>query len=169
MTRAVPLSLRQSMEASFSDEVNLIFVTLSHATLADPIRVVLDTKDYVYSGNTFIGFPFDIQLLSDDEQPPTAKLSFQNVDSEIGHAVRLLTSPPRLKIQLLHSDDFDLFVTPRVAIGTPDVISLGDELFLINIQVTAQDVSGDIKGWDYLQRVYPGLRVTQAALPGAFR
>ncbi len=171
MTRPLPLSLRRNIEANFSDEVNLIFLTISHGTLEEPIRVVLDNKNFIYGGNLFVGFPFDITILSDDENPPTAKLSIQNIDSDIGYAIRKLTSPPRLKIEFLHSDDFNLSVSPRVSIASPspDVITLGDHLFLINIAVTDAEVTGDIRGWDYLQRVWPGVRATQEALPGLFR
>lgn len=171
MTRPLPLSLRRNIEANFSDEVNLIFLTIDHSTLAEPIRVVLDTKNYIYNGDLYIGFPFDITILSDDENPPTARLAIQNVDSEIGAAIRRLTSPPRLRIDLLHSDDFNITVSPRIAVASPapDVITLGNHLFLVNVSVNAAEVTGDIKGWDYLQRVWPGRRAMQDTFPGLFR
>jgi hypothetical protein len=173
MPRTITTSFRRSAEANFADEVDLVFLTISHETLIEPIRVVWDTKDFVYGGNTFIGFPFDIVLLTDDDKPPTAKLTIQNVDPVIGETIRTLRSPPRLKIELLSSVDFDLTVTPRVPIISPDVsptvVYMADKLFLTNVSVDIMTVSGTIVGWDYLQRVWPGRRASQADFPGLFR
>jgi uncharacterized protein DUF1833 len=171
MPRNLLFSFRHSLESNFSDEVNLIFLTISHPNLFEPIRVVSDNRDYIYGGNTFIGFPFDITLLSDDDSPPTAKLSIQNIDSKIGETVRGLTSALRLKIELLHSNDFNTEISPAVSIASPSITVpyTADGLFLINISVDAFKVTADIKGWDYLQRTWPGKRATQASFPGLFR
>ncbi len=169
MTRNVTASFRRSVEANFADEVDLCFLTISHPTMYEPIRVVWDTKDFVYSGNTFVGFPFDLQILSDDETPPTARLSIQNVDPRIGDTIRSLTTPPRLKIELMSSADFNLTVDPRVQLVTPTVIYSADKLFLTNVTVDAMFVSGTIQGWNYLQRVWPGQRAMQSSFPGLFR
>ena len=113
MTRNITSAFRELTESSFRDEVDLCFLTITHDDLAEPIRVVWDTKDFVYGGETFIGFPFDLEILSDDEKPPQAKLTIQNIDPRIGDSIRELSSPPRLKIELLSSADFDLTVDPR--------------------------------------------------------
>lgn len=171
MTRSVTTSFRRSAEASFADEVDLVFLTISHPTLGEPIRVVWDTEDFVYGGATFTGYPFDIELLTDEEKPPTAKLQIQNVDPRIGDTIRTLTTPPRLKIELLSSADFNLTVNPRMEIlsPAPNVVYSADQLFLVNVSVDVMMVSGDIVGWDYIQRVWPGKRATQGYFPGLFR
>lgn len=106
MPRNIPVSFRSVAESNYSEEVDLCFVTISHQELAEPIRVVWDTKDYILNGNRYIGFPFDITLLSDDDNPPKAQLTIQNVDRVIGEAIRSMRSPPRLRIDLLSSSDF---------------------------------------------------------------
>ena len=172
MPRSVSLSYRKAIESPFNDEANLAFLTITHPTLSVPIRVNWDTKDYVYNGNTFIGFPFELSILTDDESPPTARLAIQNIDPRISDALRGLGSPLRIKIELLHTDDFDLSVTPRVAIvgsPPPNVAYSADKLFLINIKSDILTLSADITGWNYLQRVWPGVRATQERFPGLFR
>jgi hypothetical protein len=169
MTRNVTASFRRAAEASFNDEVDLVFLTISHPTLGTPIRVVWDTVDFIFGGNTFLGFPFDIELLSDDEQPPTARLQIQNVSPRIGDTVRALMTPPSLKIELLSSADFNLTVTPRTPIGSPTVIYSADKLFLINVSVDIMMITGQIVGWDFQQRVWPAERATKANFPGLFR
>ncbi len=170
MPRNVTVSVRKELEAQFSPEANLIFLTISHNLLdTTPIRVVNDTKDFIYGGNNWTGFPFDIQIYSDDEQPPKAQLAIQNVDSQIGETIRTLTTPPRLKLELLSTLDFDLTVVPRTEIGTATVVYYFDKAFLTNVKVDFLQVTGDIVGWDYLQRVWPGVRATQDKFPGLFR
>lgn len=169
MPRNITASFRRSAEANFADEVDLVFLTISHSTLGTPIRVVWDTVDYIYGGNTFIGFPFDISILSDDEQPPTAQLQIQNVDPRIGDTIQGLLTPPRLKIELAQSSDFNLTVVPHTEIGSATIIYSADKLYLINVSVDILTITGQIVGWDYQQRVWPAERATQANFPGLFR
>ena len=169
MPRTISTSFRHQTQASFADDVDLIFATISHPDLSFPVRVVNDTIDYVYASLNWTGFPFEISILSDDESPPKAKISFQNVDQIIGQAVRDLISAPRLKLELLSSSDFNLDTRPRTPIGSPFVQYVADKLYLSNVTVDVLTVSSDIVGWDYLQRTWPGIRATQGRLPGLFR
>jgi Domain of unknown function (DUF1833) len=173
MPRNVTVSIRKELEAEFSGEADLVFLTIMHGSLSEPIRVVWDTKDYVYDGNTFTGFPFDIKILSDDENPPRAELQIQNIDSRIGETLRSLQLPPRLKIEFLSSLDFDTSVDPRVEWGggSPGatVVYSADHCLLVNVKVDFITVTGEIRGWDYLQRVWPGKRAIQSSFPGLFR
>lgn len=169
MPRNITASFRKAAESQWNDEVDLVFLTISHPLLLEPVRVVWDAVDFIWGGNTFIGFPFDIQILSDDEQPPRASLAFQNVDQVIGETIRGLNTPPRMQMDLLSSVDFNLAVTPRTQIGTPTVFYTASRLFLVNVRVDVLQITADIVGWNYLQRVWPGVRATQAAFPGLFR
>lgn len=170
MPRTLSVSFRRSAEANYADEVDLCFITISHPLLIDPIRCVWDSKDFVYGGNTYTGFPFDITLLSDDEQPPKATLTIQNVDPRIGDTIRQLSTAPRLKIELLSSKDFNLTADPRTANSSPEpeVVYSADRLFLTNVKIDVISVSAEIVGWDYLQRVWPGVRARQDIFPGLF-
>lgn len=106
MPRNIPVSFRQTAEASYNEDVDLCFVTITHPTLSEAIRVVWDTKDFILNGNVYVGFPFDITILSDDDQPPKAQLTIQNVDRLIGEAIQNLRSPPRIRIELASTKDF---------------------------------------------------------------
>lgn len=169
MPRVLSASMRRAIEARYSADVDLVFLTIYHPLLAEPIRCVSDSCDYVRDGLTFIGFPFDITLMSDDDKPPVASLTLQNIDRRIGLTIQNLESPPRMKLELMHSLDFNLDVLPRVAIGTPVVEYVADKLFLTGVSVNAMEINATISGWDYLQRAWPGVRATQNRLPGLFR
>ncbi len=186
MTRNITTSFRRAAESSFSDEVDLCFLTITHPSVPESINVVWDTQDYVIDGVNYTGFPFDIMILSDDENPPTARLSIQNVDPAIGETIRQLTSPPRIKIQLMWSgsmsgdiildessasilDESSATILDGGFVSATDAIYVADKLFLINVTVDIMQISGTIVGWDYLQRVWPGPRAMQAVFPGLFR
>jgi Domain of unknown function (DUF1833) len=168
VSRNIQQSFRVSAESSFADEVNLIFLRIVHPSITT-IRVVNDTKDYILAGNTYTGFPFDIEILTDDETPPTARLAIQNVDPRIGDSIRTLLTPPQLSIELYSSADFNLNADPRTPFGTPTLVYGADFLFLINVSVDVMTISAQIVGWDYLQRVWPSERATIANFPGLFR
>jgi hypothetical protein len=169
MPRTISTGFRYSTHALHSEVVNLLFLTISHDELEDVLRFVNDTRDYVRGGVTWTGFPFQIELLSDNETPPTATLEIQNVDTIIGETIHGLRSAPRLKLELLSSEDFNLDVDPRTEIGTAAVEWAGDKLYLTNVKLDALTVSGTLSGWDYMQRTWPGVRATQNRLPGLFR
>jgi hypothetical protein len=169
MPRTITSAYRIATHSSFRTEVDLCFVTITHSALASPIYVVWDTKDFIKGGITFSGFPFDLEILTDDESPPTAHLQLQNISPQIGDAIRALLTPPRLKIELCVSTDWNLTVTPRTEIGTATVVYTADQLYLVNVTVDAMMITGQIVGWDYVQRVWPAERATEVNFPGLFR
>jgi len=167
--REVSTSLRAGFEAPASADVPLIFLTIGHPNLSDDIRVVGDVRDFVRDGKLYQHAPFEIELLTDDERPPRGKLSIQNVDRQIGEAVRLIGTAPTAKIELLSSVDFDLTQDPRVALGTPVIEYEAAYLRLRNIAVDALQVTADIMSFDYSQEPWPAIRATKSRLPGLFR
>ena len=169
MPRSVPLSFREAADALYSDDVNLVFLVIRHRILAEPIRVVWDAKDFIYGGETFIGFPFDLKLLNDDDQAPRGSVEFQNVDSQIGLAIRTMVGAAEVEIIFGHSSDFNLAVDPRTEIGTADIAWHGKHLKLANVKCDPITVSADVVGGDNLQRVWPGIRATQDLLSALFR
>lgn|SRR5215207_509094 len=169
MPRTISPGYHASTHSVFSDTVDLVFLTISHETIDQPIRIVRDTKQYLRDGATWIAFWFDVELLTDEEEPPSATLSVQNVDLRIGKALRNLRTPARIRIELFSSDDFDTSVDPRVPIGSPTPEYDAPYLFLANVTVDPMEVSGQLVGWDYTQRAWPGIRATQNRLPGLFR
>ena len=169
MPRPISASLRRWLDMQESGEAILAFLTITHADLADPITVVSDGVDYVWDGVTYIGFPFRFGLLSDEEGPPRCQIEVQNVDRKIGDALRALSSPARLRLDLVAAGEFDRASDPRVALGTPPVEYSASHLFLVNVAVDAMMVTGDVVSWDYTQDTWPARRATQDRYPGLFR
>jgi hypothetical protein len=151
-----------------SGEIDLVFLTISHPELDEPIRVVCDPKNFIYGGVEYTGFMFEIELLSDSESVPRARLTVQNVDKTIGETIRTLTNPPRLRFEIVPASYFNLKVSPRVELEPPVAIYVADELYLTNVDVDAMFVTGTIESWNYSQETWPGIRATQNRCPGLF-
>lgn len=152
-----------------SQELWLVFVTISHESLSPPIRVVCDSVDYEYGGELFTGFQFEVDLLTDNPRSPETKLRVQNVDQVIGNAVKDLINPPRVKIELIAGSDFDLTVTPRIPITIPEPVWSADHLFLIDVKGDAFELEGRVVSYNYSQEPYPANRATQQRCPGLFK
>jgi len=113
-----------------SDDVSLSLLTFTHAKLDTPIRVVLNTKDIVSNGNTFIAYPFEVKYPSDNEGVPEADLRIANVDTSIGDSLNGLIDAMGVKLE-------------SVLEATPDVVdSVWDHFELINVNTNAMVVTG---------------------------
>ncbi|WP_296584217.1 hypothetical protein [Xanthobacter sp.] len=167
--RAIPSSLRRVLDLQESGEALIGFLTISHASLAASIRVASDGVDYVWLGETWIGFPFKFAILSDGEAGPRTQIEVQNVDRKIGDALRSITTPARVQIDILAASEFDETADPRTARGTPLVAYSAKHLFLTNVKVDPLVVTGDVVSWDYTQDTWPGRRATQDRCPALYR
>jgi hypothetical protein len=173
MPRTIASAYRIATHSQFRTEVDLCFLTITQSAIT-PIYLVWDTKDFKRStsGNTHIGFPFDLELLTDDETAPTARLQIQNISPQIGDAIRTILTPPQVKIELCVSTDWTISGSPPylpTISGTPAASYTGDQLNLINVQVDAMFITGQLVGWDYGQRVWPAERATEVNFPNLFR
>lgn len=171
--RSFSATFRNELEASSSEEHILVLLKISDSSGLAPARVVSDTVDYLYDDGAgeqrYVGFPFVIELLSDDGRPPRGRLTIQNVDARIGARVRLLTEAPSMILTVLASADFGAATgdpKTRSAIGTPAIEYQALHLALRNIKVDAMAVSADIVSYDYTSEPWPAIRSTPNLLPG---
>lgn len=169
MSRILPASFKTSFGGSNSLDLLVLFATVTHSSFASTIRLNSDDADYVYGGNTFLGVSLDVQLVSDDDQPPRATLGMMNVDRVVSNALLGLTTAPIIKLELLSSVDFNTN-TPRTPIGTPNVIYTADNLRMTNVQGDVLMVTADLGAiLDPASEPWPGITGTKARLPGLFR
>lgn len=169
MPRVISTDFRNNLEASANPDAVLIFATITHATLADPIRIVNDIVDYVWQGKTYTGIPFQIELLTDNDAAPSAKIRIQNVNGVIGQAVLGLKSSPRIQLDVLASSDFGAAVANvRTEIGTPTVEYSAPRLRLRNVSGDAMMVEGELWSYDVSREPFPAIRATKERLPALF-
>lgn len=173
MPRTLSVDFRNSLETVTSDEMALVFATVTHSSLLVPIRAVNDVVDYIYGGERYFGVPFEIVLLSDDDNPPTARIRIQNVDQIIGNALLDIPSSPMLTLTILALSDFGAVATvddrrTRTEVGTPTVEMTASHLRLDHVTIDAVMVEAEIKSYDVVNEPYPSVRATHDRLPGLF-
>lgn len=92
-----------SITSQDTDEVWLLLLVIEHAQILDgPLRFVNNMEDIDVNGDTYIAFPFAIDLPGEDpDQPNNARLRIDNVDRRIIEAIRGLTSPPKAHLRVV--------------------------------------------------------------------
>lgn len=156
MARTLSSVALASIHAQETGEVWLVLVTISHSTLATPIRVVANNEDITSRGNLFQAFPFDIVLPGQDaDGPPRATLRFDNVDRTAVNAIRGLTSAPDVLLEVVLASNPDL-----VEISFPG-------LSLRNVRFDALQVEGEL----FFESIFNEpvtLTMTPSRFPGLF-
>lgn len=101
MPRSLSATALASMHAPQTGEVWLVLLTISNPGMTT-IRVVNNTEDVVSRGNTYQAFPFEIELPGEDpDSPSSARLRIDNVDKRIVEAVRSISTPPEVTIEVI--------------------------------------------------------------------
>lgn len=157
MSRNLSTSAINAMNAAQTGDVFLTLLTLDHASLDTPIRVVNNNEDITSNGNTFIAYPFEI-IWADDRQdaPPVSKLSIDNVDRILVEAIRSITSAASVSVQIVRDAD-------------PDTIEAEiDNLFLKNITGNAYVIEGDLISGQFATEGFPAHRFAPHNFPGIF-
>lgn len=182
--RAISTAYRNAIEASSSDEVTLVFLTVTHDDLATPVRLVSEDENsvshhggeiinYNKGGNLFLGCPFALELLTDDERPPRGRITMADPERRIGLYLLPLVDSPRIKIELVALSDYVEGVydsnNARSPSGTPTVQYTADHLFLRNVSGDALVIEAEIASYDMVGEPWPSTRATQDLLPGLFR
>jgi hypothetical protein len=180
--RPLPLDVRRDLTSPSNGEVYLIACTIEHADLTT-LRVISEgvngvshwnglPVNYTFDGATYLGCPFEISLLTDNESPPRAKFAIFDADRAVGRYFIGLTQSPRLKIEILRASDFgaiDDTTNARTATGSPRRIYRASNLRLTSITGDPVSVSGEIKTYDPRSEPWPKQRAHQTLLPGIYR
>lgn len=181
--RTITTGFRNSVENQANTELMLIFALVQGA--GEPIRIVTEDQNgcsvangkivnYNWNGALWLGCPFILTFLSDDDKPPTAKFSIQNVDRRIGQWIKALPiQSPQISFFLLkYSEwvagvyDSNNALSPS---GTPTVEETAAYLFLRNVSVGDDLVTADVGTFDIANEPCPYIRTTQDRCPGLAR
>lgn len=91
--------------AQQTDEVFLVLLTMTHPSLAVPIRVVNNNEDVVSRGNNYIALGFEVSLPGEEPDRPTlARLKIDNVDRTVIVALRQILTPPIVTLEVVLAD-----------------------------------------------------------------
>lgn len=173
MPRTLLQSQRNDLESLNPENVLICFMEITHESLPEPIRVCSDVVDYVYEGNTFIGFPFEFEILNDTDNLPQGKINIQNVDRRIGESILPLRSSVQVRLILMMDDDWGAAAVVsgrkvRSPTGTPSVILEVSGLLLRDVVGDDLLISATLADWDYTSEPWPRSRATKDTTPALF-
>lgn len=171
--KSVSLNARLSHDASFSDEIEVGLIKISHASLDAPVRLSTDpTKVVAYDPlaygtySTWLtedGSPFLFALMSlnhpddFDDRPQEASLTFSNVDNDIAKMLRGFNDQAVIDMAI-------------VLAGSPDhVESQVRGLKLVGASGDAESVTLTISREPITSEPWPSGRMTRQRFPGLFR
>ncbi len=157
MSRSVSAVFKQAVNAQETNQVFLLLITISHPNLAVPIRCVVNDEDITSRGNIFQAYPVDVELPDDvEDAPPQARLTIDNISTEITRAVRAIRSKPTVLLEIVLSEDLD---TVEIEFPSFD---------LVDISYDSMTVTGSLQVDDFTREPYPSISFTPGYFPGLF-
>lgn len=102
MARQVSLATLQDLLAQEATQTFIQLLEVSHPDLAQPLYFTDDAQDFTRSSITYLAMPFSINLPNDDEDAvPSVKLRITVVDQVIIQAIRSISTPPTIKLEVV--------------------------------------------------------------------
>ncbi len=134
----------------------LSLLTISHPDLPEVLRFVNNTENVTVGGDLYIAYPFKVKLpKARDRTVPSASLEIDNVSRDIGQAIRQISSPPTITIEVVRLDDVEV-----TEVTYPP-------FQLRNVKYDALTVSGELTVDDMMREPYPQRSFSPAEYPGA--
>jgi hypothetical protein len=108
-------------------------------------------------GLNYIFLPLEITLPSEEDgQPPRSTIILHDVTRNLTPIIRGLTSPPKVKLELVLS-------------SSPDTVEASfSGLYITNFSYNATSVTAELSMIDYDREPFPSGRFTPSLFPGLF-
>lgn len=134
------------------DDALIVLLTIAHADITT-IRVTNNTEDVVSRGNTFLRYPFMLELLSNSEGVPTGRLRIANIARTIWRAIEGLTTSATFTFEIVLSSD------PET------VIDSYEQAELQRVIADATSIEGELTHERYAVEPWPAPRLTPHRFP----
>lgn len=150
-------SFIEAVVSQNTDEVFLFLLTLSHANLSGPIRVVNNTENITSNGNVYTAFPFNLVLPQDDgESLPQVVINLNNVTLEFIDEIRGLSGALDVKLEIILA-------------SSPNTIEMSiDGMKTYTINYDAQNIQATCQIEDVLNLSFPSELYLPSNFPGLF-
>ena len=158
MSRDISAACLAAIYAPQTAKVFVDLLTIEHEDWASTIRLARDRVDVVSRGNTYTAFPFDAQLVAERaEELPKAEISVGFFTAEMIAAIRSISTPPTVSIEVVLAD-------------APDTV----EVSVLGLQATqcTYDRNGfvlTLEAEPLLSEPYPHGIFSPAGFPGIFK
>lgn len=162
MTRSLSLALRRQLFVPWREKDVRALLTLSHSDWVFPYRFVsgdpLEFESLVSNSLTYVTFPFDFGLMTDEDREPTSFLRIMNVDDRVGTAILNL------------SDETVLVDLKLVMRETPDTVEYEATNFeMVDIEITETSITGKLQIRGLSTEPCPGRLLSSTISPVFFR
>lgn len=102
MSRAISAEGLRELFAQESGHLMLALLTIPHATLPEPIRLVNDRAALEYEGHTYQPLPFELTLPADlEDQIPHIELRIDNIGRALVELLRSQLEPVEVVVDLV--------------------------------------------------------------------
>lgn len=152
-TNAIAASQRTSDGQGFQE-----LLTITGGGIAEPVRLVNDTRDLLSQGETFLALPFELVLPKDAaKETPRAQLRIDNVGRSITAELEALEPGAELMatIQIVYR-------------ATPDVIEYEFTAPLSGVRANMFSITATVGPSDLMRRPAVNLRFDPFTAPGLF-
>lgn len=158
MARPKSPRFRRAAAALSSAELPLIILTVEHALLAEPIRLVNDTQDVVSNGHNFRQCAFAFVWPDDEErQSPRAQLVIGNNHGDVGAF-----------FERSHGGRGAVATVGHIMRSAPDFLEDELVLDLSGVEVSTTEVSGRLGYDDVLNKAGTPITYRPDTAPGLF-
>lgn len=155
MSRSLSTTAKQAIFSQETTEVFLMLVTLEHADITT-VRVVNNWENITSNSNTFVGYPFEFRIPSEDgESLSTVDLVITNVDKLLVDEVRSISTPIDVTLQIVLASD-------------PDTVEASFSMKMRQVEYDANLLKGTCNFEDLLNEPYPAGIYSPIDYPGLF-
>ena len=164
--KTVTFDTRQMVEDRPTGQI--LFVTVAHPQIAEPVHLVTDGVDYLFKGVLWHRAWLKLKIVSDGKSPPALDFSFPNTVPAKVAQLQHVSEPATVSFEMVPAAYFDRTADPRTVLPgkTPEAVATAEELLLVNVEMAGAEVKGTLRNEDYRQLTYPKQRATEALLPG---
>lgn len=138
------------------DQAFLILMTIEHALIGTPRRIVRNRKSIVSRGNTYNPYGFSLVMPTDSEAASQCKITVGNISRSLTRAIEVLPSSPTTTIEIVLSS----------ALNDPLMTFTGFEYS--DITWDAFVVTGNLSKTKFWDEPYPKEAITPYSFPGLF-
>lgn len=154
--RSLSSTALASAFAENTGEVWLLLVTITHPSLSSPLYFVNNNEAVTSRSNIYVPYPFTVEMPGEDsENLGEARLRLDNIDQSVVRAIREMTSPPSLTLEV-------------VLASQPDTVEASfSGMVLRNAAYDAQAIVGTLRFEDIGSEPM-SLQMTPQRFPGMF-
>jgi hypothetical protein len=158
MPKNYSANFKETIHATSAAEAPLILLEITHADLAQPIRVVNDNLDLVHAGDTYTALAFRVMPPDDlSEGQPRAAIAIDNIGRELTQWLELSGGGQGATVRMI-----------QVLRSDPDTVEWEVTLDLADVQVNMLEVTGTLSFDDILNLPAVPLSYRPDVSPGIF-